>query len=209
MLDIAMVAFELAFKYRNPVVIVGDGYLGQMTGKVRLPREMVEPGVPEWAVFGDRSHRGNLICSIDLSEVGLERHNMSLNDKYDRMTATEQRSDLYQCDDADIVVVACNTPSQLAKGAIKDLRDKGVKVGLFRPITLWPFPIEALCGLLEQVRHLVVVEASAGQLEDEMRLALSHADVMPPPMTHVRRMGGILPSQGEIVEHVLGLEEVR
>ena len=70
MLDLAMLSFELAFKYRNPVVIVGDGYLGQMTGKVRLPRQMVEPGIPEWAVFGDRSHRGNLICSIDLSEAG-------------------------------------------------------------------------------------------------------------------------------------------
>ena len=105
--------------------------------------------------------------------------------------------------------MACNTPAQLAKGAIKELRDKGLKVGLFRPITLWPFPIEALRTLLDRVKRLVVVEASSGQLEDELRLALSHADVhMPPPMSHVRRMGGILPSQGEIVEHVLGLEEV-
>ncbi|MGA3214991.1 MAG: pyruvate ferredoxin oxidoreductase, partial [Acidimicrobiales bacterium] len=210
MLDIAMVAFELAFKYRNPVVIVGDGYLGQMTGKVRLPAEIVEPGIPEWAVYGDRSHRGNLICSIDLSEIGLERHNMHLNEKYEEMAAHEQRSDLYRCDDADIAVVACNTPSQLAKGAIKELRDKGLKVGLFRPITLWPFPIDALCGLLPQLKRLVVVEASSGQLEDEMRLALSHAEVhAPPPITHVRRMGGILPSQGEILEHVASLEEVR
>jgi pyruvate/2-oxoacid:ferredoxin oxidoreductase alpha subunit/ferredoxin len=210
MLDIAMIAFELAFKYRNPVVIVGDGYLGQMTGKVRLPSQMVEPGIPDWAVFGDRSHRRNLICSIDLSEAGLERHNMSLNEKYDEMAANEQRADLYRCEDADVVVVACNTPSQLAKGAIKELRDKGLKVGLFRPITLWPFPIDALCALLPGVKRLVVVEASSGQLEDEMRLALSHAEVhAPPPMTHVRRMGGILPSQNEIVEHVLGLKEVR
>ena len=210
MLDIAMVSFELAFKYRNPVVIVGDGYLGQMTGKVRLPREMVVPGIAEWAVYGDHSHRGNLICSIDLAETELEQRNVRLNEKYARMTAEEQRSDVYRCDDAEIVLVACNTPSQLAKGAIKELRDKGVKVGLFRPITLWPFPIDALRPLLDHMRHLVVVEASSGQLEDELRLALSHADVhSPPPMTHVRRMGGILPSQGEIVGHVLGLEEVR
>ena len=149
MLDIAMLSFELAFKYRNPVVIVGDGYLGQMTGKVRLPREMVEPGIPEWAVFGDHSHRGNLICSLDLSEIGLEQHNVHLNEKYERMTAEEQRADLYRCDDAEILLVACNTPAQLAKGAIKELRDKGLKVGLFRPITLWPFPIEALRALLD------------------------------------------------------------
>ena len=170
-----MLSFELAFKYRNPVVIVGDGYLGQMTGKVQLPREMVKPGIPEWAVFGDRSHRGNLICSLDLSEVGLEQHNVRLNEKYERMTAGEQLADLYRCDDAEILLVACNTPAQLAKGAIKELRDEGLKVGLFRPVTLWPFPIEALRILLERVKRLVVVEASSGQLEDELRLALSHA----------------------------------
>jgi len=210
MLDLAMLSFELAFKYRNPVVIAADGYLGQMTGKVRLPRRMVVPGAPEWAVSGDRMHRGNLICSINLSEVGLERHNIHLNEKYEQMTAAEQRADLYRCDDADIVLVACNTPSQLAKGAIKELRERGLKVGLFRPITLWPFPVEALRTILGQLRRLIVVEASSGQLEDELRLALSHAEVhAPPPMSHVRRMGGILPSQDEIVQHVLGLEEVR
>ena len=171
---------------------------------------MVVPGVPEWAVFGDRSHRGNLICSINLSEVDLERHNVHLNEKYEEMTRQEQRADIYRCEDADVVLVACNTPAQLAKGAIKDLREKGVKVGLFRPITLWPFPIDALGTLLDRVGRLVVVEASSGQLEDELRLALSHADVYaPPPMSHVRRMGGILPSQDEIVEHVLSLQEVR
>jgi pyruvate/2-oxoacid:ferredoxin oxidoreductase alpha subunit len=171
---------------------------------------MVRPGIPEWAVFGDRSHRRNLICSIYLSEVDLERHNIHLNEKYARMTAEEQRSDLYRCEDAEILLVACNTPSQLAKGAVKELREKGLKVGLFRPITLWPFPIEALRPLVDRVRRLVVVEASSGQLEDELRLALSHADVhLPAPMSHVRRMGGLLPSQDEIVAHVLSLEEVR
>ena len=127
MLDVAMVAFELAFKYRNPVVIVGDGYLGQMTGKVTLPSEMIVPGIPEWAVYGDRSHRGNLICSINLSEAGLEQHNVELNEKYARITAAEQRADLHRCDDADVVIVACNTPAQLAKGAIRELREKGLQ----------------------------------------------------------------------------------
>ena len=133
MLDLTMLSFELAFKYRNPVVVLGDGYLGQMTGKVRLPDHMVQPGVPEWAVYGDRSHRGNLICSIRLSAEDLEDHNLHLNEKYERITANEQRADLYQCDDAEILLVACNTPSQLAKGAIKDLREKGYRVGLFSP----------------------------------------------------------------------------
>ena len=209
MLDLAMLSFDLAFAYRNPVVILGDGYLGQMTGKVTLPRRMVEPGIPEWAVFGDRSHRGNLICSIDLSEVDLERHNEHLNSKYDRMAADEQRADLHRCDDAEILLVACNTPAQLAKGAVKELRDQGLKVGLFRPITLWPFPIGALRRVLPRIMHIVVVEASSGQLEDELRLALSHAGAnSAPPIGHVRRMGGILPSQAEIVDRVLTLKEV-
>jgi pyruvate/2-oxoacid:ferredoxin oxidoreductase alpha subunit/ferredoxin len=210
MLDLTMLAFDLAFTYRNPVVILGDGYLGQMTGKVKLSGEMVKPGVPEWAVFGDQSHRGNLICSFDLAEADLEQRNLRLNEKYARMWAGEQRADLYRCDDADVLLVACNTPAQLAKGAIRELRGDGRKVGLFRPITLWPFPIDGLRTLLDRTRRLVVVEASSGQLEDELRLALSHADVhAPPPISHVRRMGGILPSQREIVEHVLSLEEVR
>jgi pyruvate/2-oxoacid:ferredoxin oxidoreductase alpha subunit len=214
-----MLAFELAFTYRNPVVILGDGYLGQMTGKVRLPDRMVVPGIPEWAVYGDHSHRGNLICSIELSEAGLERHDQDLDAKYTRMAAAEQRADLHRCDDADVVLVACNTPAQLAKGAVKELREKGLRAGLFRPITLWPFPIDALCGVLDhsvtgsdvidRAPRLVVVEASEGQLEDEVRLALSHADVHAPPISHVRRQGGVLPSQEEIVEHVLGLEGVR
>jgi pyruvate/2-oxoacid:ferredoxin oxidoreductase alpha subunit len=209
MLDTAMLAFDLSFAYRNPVVILGDGYLGQMTGKVRLPERMVVPGIPEWAVYGDRSHRGNLICSIELSEAGLERHNQDLNAKYARMAAAEQRADLHRCADADVVLVACNTPAQSAKGAVKELREKGVRAGLFRPITLWPFPIDALLGVIDRTRRMVVVEASNGQLEDEVRLALSHAEVHAPPITHVRRQGGVLPSQAEIVEHVLSLEGVQ
>lgn len=209
MLDCAILSFELAFRYRNPVVILGDGYLGQMTGKVCLPDRMVVPGVPPWAVYGDRSHRGNLICSIELAEAELERHDQALDAKYARMAAAEQRADLHRCDDADVVLVACNTPAQLAKGAVKELREQGLRVGLFRPITLWPFPIDSFREVAGRARRIVVVEASEGQLEDEMRLALSHADVHGPPISHVRRQGGILPSQEEIVEHVRNLEGVR
>jgi pyruvate/2-oxoacid:ferredoxin oxidoreductase alpha subunit len=180
-----------------------------MTGKVQLPDRMVVPGIPEWAVAGDRSHRGNLICSIELSEAALEQHDLDLDQKYAQMVANEQRADLHHCDDADVVIVACNTPARLAKGAVKELRDAGLRVGLFRPITLWPFPIDSLRDLLPRARRLVVVEASEGQLEDEMRLALSHAELPPPPISHVRRQGGVLPSQAEIVNHVRGLEGVQ
>lgn len=209
MLDHTMLAFDLAFKYRNPVVILGDGYLGQMTGRVRLPTHMVKPGLPDWAVWGDRAHRGNLISSIELSEPDLEAHNIKINAKYRRMIAEEQRADAYRTDDAEVLLVAANTPAQLTKGAVEELRGRGVKVGLFRPLTLWPFPVTALLPLLPKTQRLVVVEASNGQLEDEVRLALSHAGVhAPPPIGHVRHFGGVLPQVREIVDAVLGGGEV-
>jgi pyruvate/2-oxoacid:ferredoxin oxidoreductase alpha subunit len=201
MLDLTMLAFELAYKYRNPAIILGDGYLGQMTGKVTLPQTMIKPGIPEWAVYGDRMHRGNLMCSIQLSETDLEKHNIALNNKYDSMIDNEQRADLFFCDDADILLIACNTPSQMARGAVQELRTRGFKVGLFRPVTLWPFPILKLKSLLAQAQHLIVVEASNGQLEDELRLALSHARISSAPsIDHVRHFGGVLPQQQEIVD---------
>jgi pyruvate/2-oxoacid:ferredoxin oxidoreductase alpha subunit/NAD-dependent dihydropyrimidine dehydrogenase PreA subunit len=202
MLDLTMLAFELSSKYRNPVVILADGYLGQMTGKVELPREMLKPGIPEWAVFGDRAHRHNLICSIFLAEADLEAHNLHLDRKYAEMTANEQRADLFRCEDAEVVVVACNTPARMAKGAVEALRRGGVRAGLFRPLTLWPFPVKLLAPLLPQARRIVVVEASSGQLEDELRLALSRADLGHPPIENVRHRGGVLPQLAEIVERV-------
>jgi pyruvate/2-oxoacid:ferredoxin oxidoreductase alpha subunit/NAD-dependent dihydropyrimidine dehydrogenase PreA subunit len=206
MLDLTMLAFELTFRYRSPVVILSDGYLGQMTGTVRLPDTVVKPGLPDWAVWGDRAHRGNLICSFHLSEPELEEHNHKLNAKYEAMKAAEQRADLFETDDAEVLLVGCNTPGRMAKGAVRELRARGIRAGLFRPISLWPFPIDALRPLLERVRRIVVVEASNGQLEDEMRLAISHAGVHAPPAFHsVHRFGGILPQQGEIVDRVLAV----
>src|SRR5512134_3124650 len=127
MLDLTMDAFALSFKYRNPVVILGDGYLGQMTGKVTLPDHAVKPGLPPWAVWGDEEHRANLICSILLVETDLEEHNRKLNAKYDRISRNEQRAECYQCEDAEVLVVACNTPARMAKGAVRELRARGIK----------------------------------------------------------------------------------
>jgi pyruvate/2-oxoacid:ferredoxin oxidoreductase alpha subunit/NAD-dependent dihydropyrimidine dehydrogenase PreA subunit len=208
MLDFAMEAFRLAFKYRNPVVIVADGFLGQMTGKVKLPDFLIRPGIPSWAVHGDEAHRHNLINSIYLDEADLEKHNEMICEKYERMRKAEQRANLYSCDDAEILVMACNTPGQMAKGAVERLRREGIKVGLFHPVTLWPFPIEKLKGLLDHVTDLLVVEGSPGQLEDEMRLALSHAGLQGPRIHHLRHMGGMLPQVSEILDKVRAIEEV-
>ena len=207
MLDLTLLAFDLAFRYRNPVVLLSDGYLGQMTGRVTLPDHAIRPGLPEWAVWGDRDHRGNLICSIMLTESDLEAHNEHLERKYAAMREREQRADLFECDDAEILLVACNTPARMAKGAVRDLRNLGIRAGLFRPITIWPFPIDTLLTKLPTVRRIVVVEASSGQLENELRLALSLAGVhAPPAIDHVRRMGGILPQQADIISRVAALE---
>ena len=139
----------------------------------------------------------------------LEKLNHHLNDIYAEITENEQRADLFKTDDCEVLFVAANTPARMTKGAIRTLRAKGIKAGLFRPISLWPFPIKALTKLLREksIRRLVVVEASHGQLEDEMRLALSHAGVYElPPIAHVQHSGGILPQSAEIVEAVLKME---
>jgi pyruvate/2-oxoacid:ferredoxin oxidoreductase alpha subunit/ferredoxin len=203
MLDYTILAFELTLKYRNPVLILADGYLGQMTGKVQLPEYMVQPGIPKWAVYGDRAHRANLITSIQLQEQDLERFNQHLEDKFQSMKA-EARAECYMTDDAEVVLVAANTPARAAKGSVKSLREAGVKAGLFRPITIWPFPVESLKALLPRTKRLVVVEANAGgQIEDELRLNMSRAGVEKlPPISHVRRFGGMLPQQSEILDHV-------
>ncbi|MBI5835996.1 MAG: 4Fe-4S binding protein [Candidatus Eisenbacteria bacterium] len=203
MLDCAILAFELTFKYRNPVLILADGYLGQITGKVQLPGYMLKPGLPRWAVYGDREHRGNLINSIHLQETDLEAHNARLEAKY-RSMESEARAESFMTDDAEVLLVACNTPARAAKGAVKSLRDQGVKAGLWRPITIWPFPVRQLRPLLPRTKQLVVVEANAGgQILDELRLNMSKAGVEKlPPVTSVRRFGGVLPQQAEIVDHV-------
>lgn len=203
MLDLTMLAFELAFEYRQPVVVLADGYLGQMTGRVVLPRQVVTPGVPEWAVTGDAAHRPNLISSIFLAESELEAANQHLFRTYEAIDDREPRADLFECEDAEFVIVACNTPARMAKGAVQTLRSRGVKAGLFRPLTLWPFPIRLLAPILDEAARVIVVEASGGQLEDELRLAMSHADARHVEIDRVRRVGGMIPSHDEIVERVM------
>jgi pyruvate/2-oxoacid:ferredoxin oxidoreductase alpha subunit len=116
--------------------------------------------------------------------------------------------DLFHCDDADWLVMSTNTPARMAKGAVQQLRNEGVKAGLFRPITLWPFPIDAFAPLMDSAKGIIVAEAGSGQLEDEMRLALSHTGRQDlPPIHRVQHFGGVLPGQQEIVDKVRALEE--
>ena len=187
MLDLTMLAFDLAMKYRHPVVIAADGYLGQMTGRVCLPETMMEPGIPEWAVWGDEMHRGNLITSIYLNESDLEAHNIHLNEKYERMIEpSEQRADLFFCDDAEWLVVACNTPGSHGQGGGRGDAQGGCQgrsLSADLPVALPHRPATRVAATSTHTA-LLVVEAGNGQLEDELRIALSYAGVQQPATHH-------------------------
>lgn len=208
MLDLTFAAFELAFRYRNPVVVAADGYLGQITGRVSLPDSMIEPGLPGWAVWGDKAHKGNLNTSILQDWAELERHNERISAKYREMERREQRSATYRAEGAHTLIIAAGTPARMAKAATARLRREGRSAGLFQPVTLWPFPIDALREPLKRAERLVVVEASDGQLEDELRLALQKANIGGIPIHHLRHMGGILPTVDEIYDTVRHVTEV-
>ncbi|MCC7383228.1 MAG: 4Fe-4S binding protein [Deltaproteobacteria bacterium] len=208
MLDLTMEAFELTFRYRNPVVVAADGYLGQITGRVALPDHLIEPGLPDWAVWGDAAHSGNLNSSIFQDWNDLEKHNEHLSAKYREIARREQRAKTFRAENAEVLVLACNTPARMAKAAVEALRQEGRAVGLFQPISVWPFPIDPLRPLLQHARDVLVVEASDGQLEDELRLALHHADIGGVRIHHLRHMGGILPTDREVYEHVRAIGEV-
>jgi pyruvate/2-oxoacid:ferredoxin oxidoreductase alpha subunit/ferredoxin len=208
MLDFTMLAFELSFKYRNPVVVAADGYLGQITGRVNLPDYMIKPGLPSWAVWGDAAHRDNLNSSILQDFADLEKHNFRISAKYREMNRNEQRATGYKAEGAKILVVASNSPATTAKAAVEQLRRDGLPVGLFQPITIWPFPIDHLRPILEQVTDIFVVEASDGQLEDEIRLALQYAGIDGFRFHNLQHMGGIMPEVEEIVDKAKGIVEV-
>ncbi len=208
MLDLTMEAFELSFKYRNPVVIAADGYLGQITGRVNLPDTIVKPGLPAWAVWGDEAHSGNLNSSIFQDYADLEQHNFHISAKYREMVKNEQRSTGYKMEGAEILVVACNTPARMAKAAVEQLRQEGIPVGLFQPLTIWPFPINDLKSILGPVKDILVVEASDGQLEDEIRLSMHHVGIMGHRFHNLQRMGGFLPESQEVYDKVKKITEV-
>ncbi len=203
MLDLTMLAFELSFKYRNPVVLLGDGYLGQMTGRVELPKEMVKPGLPEWAVSGDRAHRGNLICSIYLAEPDLEAHNQHLNRKYAEIARNEQRADLFRCDDAEVLLVALQHPGAHGQGRGRDAAQRRREGRALPPAHAVAVPDRSAGTAPAQGGADRGGRGAAGQLEDELRLALSKAGLPLPPIDSVRHYGGVLPQQNEIVERVL------
>ncbi len=197
MCDLTMLAFDLADKYRNPACIMADGFIGQMMEAVRLPvAKPVAFDHQSWAVDGTPATRQNLISSIYLEPDGQEQHVLKLDAKYKAIAANEVLYESYQTEDAELVVVAYGIVSRIVYSTIEQARSQGLKVGLLRPITVWPFPTQAISALCEQVPQFLVVELNTGQMVDDVRLAVAGRR----PVHHFGRSGGVVPSAEALIE---------
>ncbi|MCK5847765.1 MAG: 3-methyl-2-oxobutanoate dehydrogenase subunit VorB [Caldisericia bacterium] len=201
--DLIFKAFDLADKYRIPVMILSDGLLGQIMEAVEYKDEIKPEDLAkkEWAATGrDPKREKNLINSLDLDLDGLERHNHKLQKRYKEIENTEVMCEEYKTDDAKIVVVAYGTTARIAKTAIDKVREEGLKVGLIRPITLWPFPSENIKNALqkENVKAFYVFELSAGQMIEDVQLCVNAKK----PVNFYGRLGGNVPSPDELAEKI-------
>ncbi len=202
MADLTMLAFDLADKYRNPAVVLTDGFVGQMMEPLDLevPDKDHEIPLPEkpWAVKGTPETRANLISSIYLETDELEEHQRRMEAKYIRAQEVEQRSELWHTEDADILLVGYGIVSRVLLSTVEALRKDGVKAGLFRPITLWPYPTKTLQKAAARVQKVLVVELSNGQMVEDVRLALNGKV----PVEFYGRVGGNVPSVAELRQQV-------
>ena len=197
MADFVSLSYDLAFKYRNPVMILSDGAIGQMMEKVKFKEQ--EPRMktpPDWATVGKPANRGpNIITSLDLDPARQERFNHKLQEKYKKIREKEILFEEIDCEDADYAFVAYGTSARICQKSIQLAREEGIKVGLFRPISLWPFPYEQVTSLSKKVKGMLSVELSAGQMVEDVRLAVE-GKIM---VDHYGRMGGMIPTPEEIV----------
>ena len=194
MADLTVLAFELADKYRNPAVLLADGFIGQMMEPLNLEyRETRLPAKP-WAVEGTKETRKNLITSIYLEPDELEAHQRRMEAKYIRAQKEEARHELYETGDAEVLLVGYGIVSRVLRSTVEEARAQGMRVGLFRPITLWPFPAKALASAAARVQKVLVVELSNGQMVEDVRLALDGRV----PVEFYGRVGGNVPSVEEI-----------
>jgi len=195
MADLTALSFELADRYRNPVVLMADGYIGQMMEPVEFPETAVEPPTPSWAVTGTPETRHNLINSLHLEQDELEAHNRALESKYREVEMREVRAEHFHTGDAQIVLVGYGIVARILKEVVRQARAEGLPVGLLRPITLYPFPVTQFQRLARDVRMFLVVEMSNGQLVDDVRLALEGVR----PVELYNRMGGNAPSAEDVM----------
>jgi 2-oxoglutarate/2-oxoacid ferredoxin oxidoreductase subunit alpha len=200
MADFVELSFELAFKYRNPVMMLSDGAIGQMMEKVYLnPQQERSSFVPEWATTGKPSTRPrNIITSLDLDPNAQERFNMKLVAKYNEIREKEVRYEEFHVEDAEYLLVAYGTSARVCQKSVQIAREHGIKAGLLRAITLFPFPSKRINELADRVKGILSVEMSAGQMVEDVLLAVNGKI----PVYHFGRMGGIVTTPEEVVENL-------
>lgn len=203
MADFVGLGFDLAFKYRNPAMILADGIVGQMMEKVVLPPfkpRRTDAEIAEqcpWATTGKngRGHR-NVVTSLELESPKMEENNLRFQRTYAKIQENEVRYEEYFIDDAEYIIVAFGSVARICLKAIEDARAAGIKIGLIRPITLWPYPTKRIAELSKKVKGMLVVELNAGQMVEDVRLAVEGRI----PVYHFGRMGGMIPNPGEVLD---------
>ena len=198
MADLTVLAFDLADRYRNPVVVLADGFIGQMMEPVQFPSAATEPHFPDWAVAGTAATRGNLINSLHLDCAEMETHSRALEAKYRVAEQNEARAEEWYTNDAEIVLVGYGIVARILKAVTAEARAEGIPVGVLRPITLYPFPASNFRSLAKRAQVFAVVEMSNGQMVDDVRLALNGAR----PVEFLGRGGGNVPSHEEVLRLV-------
>jgi 2-oxoglutarate ferredoxin oxidoreductase subunit alpha len=199
MSDFVKLGMDLAFKYRNPAMILSDGVIGQMMEKVELfdQQDRLEEFDQSWVITGKTKDRDrNIITSLDLDSHKQEKHNLRLQAKYRKMEENEVRFEDFMLDDAEYVIVAYGSSARISQKAVKLAREKGIKAGLLRPITLFPFPKVQIRELADRAKGFLSVEMSAGQMVEDVQLAVNGKAAV----EHFGRYGGVIPSPAEVVE---------
>jgi 2-oxoglutarate ferredoxin oxidoreductase subunit alpha len=199
LMDLTIEAFDLADIYRNPVMILGDAILGQMMEPVVL-RERSKINLPPktWATIGAKGRPKNIITSLRLDPGELEKHNLALQEKYKRITDEQVRYTTYMASDAETLLVAYGTSARVAQAAIDMARERGLKAGLFRPVSLWPFPYDDLKTIALGSRRVLTVEMSHGQMIEDVRLAILGGR----PIHFYCRTGGMTPTPREVLNEI-------
>ncbi len=199
LIEMTFLAFDLADKYRNPVMMLGDGLMGQVMEPVEFPDFLDPDELPkkDWALTGCAGREARAIFSMYLGEKGeLCHHNLKLQEKYDQITAREQRYETIMTDDADLIVVAYGTAARIAESAIEEVRGKGLAAGLFRPITLWPFPTAPLRELALKGRKMAVFGLCLGQMVEDVILSVGERV----EISFHGVPGGVIPTPAEVAE---------
>jgi 2-oxoglutarate/2-oxoacid ferredoxin oxidoreductase subunit alpha len=194
-------AFETADKYRTPVLLLGDGMMGQTKEPVVFPEPIALNDIPkkDWALRGRGTGKSKYMASLILDPVEEERHNWKLVRKYKEIEKNEVKYEEFMTDDADIIVIAYGTTARIAKGAIKRVRADGIKAGLLRPISLWPFPKNIIKDLASNVKKFIVFEMSTGQMLEDVQLSLAGTRV---DIAFHGRPGGVVPTPAEYARHI-------